>query len=99
LDIVELGKSPAGAGRAKILEFVPGRTDQIGAVGEEQTAPELCMLEQPMAEHAGGVGLAGTGRHLDQRARMIGGERGLEICHGVDLTFSQTLRQQRRHRL
>jgi hypothetical protein len=57
------------------------------------------MLEQPMAEHASSVGLAGAGRHLDQRARVIGGERSLEICDGVDLAFAQTLGQQRRHRL
>jgi hypothetical protein len=65
LHIVKLGKRAAGAGRAKILELMPRLADQISAVSEEENAPELCMLEQPMAEHAGGVGLAGAGRHLD----------------------------------
>jgi hypothetical protein len=64
-DVVELGKRPAGAGRAKILELMPRLADQIGAVGEKQHTPELRMLQEPMAEHAGGVGLAGAGRHLD----------------------------------
>jgi hypothetical protein len=32
LDIVELGKGTAGAGRAKILELVPRLAHQIGAV-------------------------------------------------------------------
>jgi hypothetical protein len=46
------------------------------------------MLKQPMAEHAGGVGFAGAGRHLDQRTPVICGERSLEICDGVDLTLA-----------
>ena len=58
-------------GQAKILEFVPRLADEVGAVGEKQNPPELCVIEQPMAEDASGVGLAGAGRHLDQRARMI----------------------------
>ena len=65
----DLGLRAAGTGRAKILKFVPRLADQIGTVGEEQNPPELCVLEQPMAEYASGVGLAGSGRHLDQGAR------------------------------
>ncbi len=99
LDIVELGKRPAGAGRTKILELVPGLAHQVGAVGEEQNAPELRMLQQPMAEDASGVGLASAGRHLDQRARVIGRERGFEARHGIDLTLAQPLGHQWWHGL
>jgi len=69
---------------------MPRLADQIGTVGKEQNPPEFCMLEQPVAEHASCVGFAGAGGHLDQCARMIGGER-LEICDGVNLAFTQPL--------
>jgi hypothetical protein len=78
---------------------VPGLANQIGAIGEKQNAAELCMLEQPMTEDASGIGLAGAGRHLDQRTRVVGGERGFELPYGVGLTVPQPLGQQRRHRL
>ena len=89
---------PVPGGR-KSSNSSPRLADEIGAVGEKQNAPELRMVEQPMAEHASGVRLAGAGRHLDQRARAIGGERGFETRHGIDLAFAQALGQQRRHRL
>jgi hypothetical protein len=40
LDVVELGERSARAGRAKILELVPGLADEVGAIGEEQNPPE-----------------------------------------------------------
>jgi hypothetical protein len=41
-----------------------------------------------MAEGAGSVGAR---RHLDQRARVIGGERGFEFPDSLDLAFAQAL--------
>jgi hypothetical protein len=98
LDIVELGKRPAGAGWAEILELVPCLADQIGTISEKQNAPELRMLQEPMAEHAGGVGLAGAGRHLDHRPRLVIGAARASRFDGVDLAFAQALVRERRHR-
>ena len=46
-------------------------------------------LDQPVADVAGGEGLAAAGRHLDQRARVVGGERALEVLDRLDLAAAQ----------
>ncbi len=54
------------------------------------------VLEQSPAEGAGSEGLAGAGGHLDQRAGLILGKRGLQAGDGVDLAVAQAGSVQRR---
>jgi hypothetical protein len=42
-------------------EVVPGLPHQVRAVGQEQNAMEFAVLQAPVAERAGGEGLAGAG--------------------------------------
>ena len=86
---------PVSGGRnAGIRPRLPA---EIGAVDEKQHAPGAGVLDEPIDEGAGRVGLAGAGRHLDERARVIGGEGRFEVCDRFDLTFAQALGQQRRY--
>ena len=74
LDVVDLGELAAGVGRDELLELGHGLAAEIGAVDEEQDALGPGVLDEPVGEAARGVGLARAGGHLDERARMGGGE-------------------------
>ena len=50
-----------------------------------------------MAERAGGEGLAGAGCHLNQRARLVGGQRDFQRPYRIDLAVAQALGVERRH--
>ena len=74
LDVVELGELAAGVGRDELLELGHGLAAEIGAVHQEEDALGAGVLDEPVGEGAGGEGLARAGGHLDERARMGGGE-------------------------
>ena len=57
------------------------------------------MREQAVTQRAGGKGLAGAGRHLHQRARMVLRHRAFERRHRVDLAGAQAVGTQLRHGL
>ncbi len=64
LDVVDFGKRPSGAGRPVREIFIARLAHEIGAVGQKQDTLEPGMRQQPVAQRAGGEGLAGAGRHL-----------------------------------
>ena len=75
---------------------------EIGAVDEEQDAARAGVLDEPVGEGAGGVGLARAGGHLDQRAGLVLGERLFQAGDGFDLAVAHAERDERvcrRHRL
>ena len=74
LDVVEFCERAACPRRAVGEEFVAGLSHQVGAVSQKENALELGVFEQPMAERAGGEGLAGAGCHLNERARLVGSQ-------------------------
>ena len=66
VDVVQLGELPAVVGRLVILELGHRLLGQVVAVDQEQDAVEAAVLEQPVRQGDGGVGLAGAGGHLHQ---------------------------------
>ena len=49
LDVVDFGKRTSRAGRAVGEIFVARLADEVGAIGEEQDAPEASVGQQPVA--------------------------------------------------
>ena len=99
LDDVEAREIAAVVGRDEGLELAQRLVAEIVAIDQEQDAPGAGVLDQPVAEVAGGEGLAAAGRHLDQRARVVGGERALQVLDRLDLAVAQARGDQRRHLL
>ena len=54
-------------------------------------------LDEPVAEVDGGEGLAAAGRHLDQGAGPVVGERRFEVLDALDLHPPEMPGVQRRH--
>jgi hypothetical protein len=90
LDRELLGEGVVGVGTGVALELVQGLLAQGVAVHQEEDAPCLGEGDQPVAERAGGVGLAGAGGHLDEGARPAGGQRGPQVVDGLDLDPPQS---------
>jgi hypothetical protein len=99
LDVVEAREVASVIGRREGLELAQGLVAEIVAVDQEQDAASAGVLDQPIAEVAGGEGLAAAGRHLDQGARVVRGERALEVFDRLDLAAPQALRDEGRHLL
>lgn len=58
---------------------------QVGAINQEQDAPGVSVLDQPVAEVGRGEGLARAGRHLNQGPRAVLPQRQLGVAHGLRL--------------
>ena len=81
LDGVFLGELVAVVRADELLELVERLLAQVVAVHQEQDALGLGELDEPVAEVDGGERLAAAGRHLDQRAGPIVGERRFEVLN------------------
>ena len=57
--------------RAEALELLLGLLAQVAPIDEEQHAARAGVADEPVGGSDGEDRLAGPGRHLDQRARMI----------------------------
>ena len=95
LDVVQLGELAARVGCDELVELAFGLAPEIGAVHEEQDALRPGVFDEAVCERTGSVGFARTGRHLDKRARQIGGKRLVELHAGFDLTSAHTRRGER----
>ena len=89
LDVVNLGELAAGVGRDELLKLGHGLPSEIGAVHEEEDALGPGMLDEPVDKAARGVSLARAGGHLDERARLGGGEGFFEVRNAFDLTGAE----------
>ena len=65
LDVVDLGELPPGVGRDELLELLHGLPPEVGAVHQEEDPPGPGVLDEPIGEAAGRVGLARARCHLD----------------------------------
>ena len=95
LDVVQLGELAARVGCDELVKLAFGLASEIGAVHEEQDALRPGVFDEAVGERTSGVGLTRTGRHLDKRARQIGGKRLVELHAGFDLTSAHTRRGER----
>ncbi len=95
LDVVNLGELAAGVGRDELIELALGLASEIRAVHEKEDALCTGVLDEPVGEAARGVGLARAGGHLDERARVIGGEGAFEIRDALDLAGAEIPLRQR----
>ncbi len=85
LDDVFLAELVVVVGRDVGVELLLGLAAEVGAVDQEQHAPRAGELDQAVDEADGGEGLAAAGGHLDQRARLVGGEALFQVADGGDL--------------
>ena len=95
LDVIDLGELAAGVGGDELVELALGLLAEVGTVDEEKDAAGAGELDQPIGEGAGGVGLAGAGGHLDERAGAVGGEGFLKGGDGLDLALAEMGGRQR----
>ena len=95
LDVVDLGELAARVGRDELVEFALGLSAQIGAVHEEEDALGPGVLDQPVGERTGGVGLARAGGHLDEGPGTRFGERLLQMGDAFNLAGPEVLCGQR----
>ena len=98
-DVVQLGELPTIVGRRVGLKLLLGLLAQVAAVHQEQGPPRAAKLHQPIQRRDRGVRLAAARRHLDQRPRATGLDRGLEVLDRIDLRRPHTLGVQRRREL
>ena len=94
LDVVQLGELAAIVGGDELVELLEGLLAQVVAVHQEEHAFGPGMLNQAVDEVDGGEGFAAAGRHLDQGARPVGGEGGLQMGDGFNLGFPKVLGKQ-----
>jgi hypothetical protein len=90
LDVVDLGEQLAGARRGEALEFVLGLRAEVLAIHQEQDAPRIGIREQTHDLVARGEGLAGTGCHLHQGARITAFQRCIEGDDRLGLAVAQS---------
>ena len=98
LDVVELGELAPVVRRREALELLQRLAAEVGAVDEEEDPARVGVLDEAVGDVGRGEGLAGAGRHLDQRARAVRGERLLEVADGRDLRGPEARLSQRRQR-
>ena len=85
LDDVFLAKLEVVVGRVVLVEFLLGLAAEVVAIDQEQHAPRPGKLDQAVDEGNRCEGLAAAGGHLDQRARLVGGQAGFDVVRGLDL--------------
>ena len=67
----------------KLLELVERLIAEVAAVHQEQNAPRIGELDEPIAEVDGGEGLAAARGHLDQGARAVLGQGLFQVPMAV----------------
>jgi hypothetical protein len=85
LDVVELGELAAVVGGREPLELLQRLAAEVRAVDEEEDAARVRVLDEAVADVRGRERLARAGRHLDQGARVAGGEGLLQVGDGAEL--------------
>ena len=78
LHVVKLGEQASIVGSAEGLELFEGLAAEVAAIYQEQHAACAGKLDEPVDGAAGGVGFAGAGCHLDERAPAAVAKRILE---------------------
>jgi len=96
LHTVKLGEQPPGSGRAIAGIFGGGLVAEIAPVDKKENSPHASVCKQAIGRRAGGEGLAGAHRHLNQRARIVARERALQSLDRFDLTGAQPFGHERR---
>ena len=92
VDVVELGELPAVVGCLVVLELGHRLLGQVVAVDQEQDAVEAAVLEQPVGQRHGGVGLARAGGHLHEAAvEALLAQARLDAVDRGDLRGAQRL--------
>ena len=89
LDVVEFGKLASIVGCGELLKLVEGLQGQVVAIDQEEDTLGIAVFDQAVDSIHGGIGLATTGRHLDQRALTIFLEGVFQVGDGLDLTIAQ----------
>ena len=79
LHVVELGELPSVVRSREALELLQRLPAEVGSVHQEQDSPGSSELHETISRERGEKGLAGTGRHLDQGAGTVLGERMFEV--------------------
>ena len=79
LDVVELRELAVDVRDGEALELLQRLPAEVRAVDEEEDATRSAVLDQPVGEARGHVGLPGSGRHLHERPRVVLGQRTLEV--------------------
>ena len=89
LDVVEVGEAASVVGGGEVLELPDGLAAKVSAVDEEEDALGPGVLDEAVGLGDGGVGLAGAGGHLEQRARAVVGEGFLQLQDRIDLAVAE----------
>ena len=97
LDVVQLGEAAAVVRGTEVLELLERLLAEVAAVNEEEHPARLGELDEAVGEVDGGVGLAGAGRHLDERSRLVGREGPLEVGDGLHLGLPEVGGDEGRH--
>ena len=85
LHVVQLGEWPVLVGRDECLKLFECLAAEVAAIDEKQNPLSASVLNEPIRNVTGGVGLASAARHLDESTRTLIGERGFEVLDCVDL--------------
>ncbi len=85
LDVVEFREFPVVVIGHIGHEFLLGLFAEVLGVYEKEDAPGVSVFEQPVDRSDGSIGLAGAGRHLNERARAVILEGCLKLLNGIDL--------------
>lgn len=72
-----------------LIELLLGLAAQVAPVHQEQHPPRPTKLDQPVDEADRREGLARTRGHLDQGARLVGGQRRFQVADGDDLRWPE----------
>jgi hypothetical protein len=81
----------------KLLELVEHLFAQIVSVHEKENSSGVSVFDEPVAEVDSGIRLAAAGCHLNQRTRLMDGERLFEALDAFDLSSPKITRMKRRH--
>ncbi len=83
-------------GRSVLVELLLRLPAEVAAVHQEQHPPRAGELDQAVDKGNRRVGLAAAGGHLNEGARLVGGERGFEIADRAHLRRPQAGFDERR---
>jgi hypothetical protein len=72
-------------GRFELLELLQRLPAEVGAVDQKEHPPGAAELDESVDGVDSGEGLPRTGRHLNQSARPIRGQRLLQVGDCFDL--------------
>lgn len=94
VDVVVLGELAAIVGDDELFELVLGVGGQVAAIDQEERAFDFGEFGQAVDLGDGGVGFAGSGRHLEESAGFRFDQAAFDALDRVDLTATQVVRVQ-----